>query len=136
MTELISMFEFLTPMPRQTETHHFHHVTGKRADQKRMYEQRCREVEHASFTPLVMSATGGLAKEADTFYKRLASLLSTNWDHPYSSTLCWLRCRLCYALQSCPSGELDHHVDMQSRFPQQLISSTLSPTSDHQLNNV
>ena len=65
---------------------------------KRMYEQRCREVEHASFTPLVMSATGGLAKEADTFYKRLSSLLSTKWDHPYSSTLCWLRCRLSFSL--------------------------------------
>ena len=37
---------------------------------KGMYEQRCREVEHASFTPLVISATGGLAKEATIFYKK------------------------------------------------------------------
>ena len=44
---------------------------------KRAYEQRCREVEHASFTPLVMSATGGLAKEATIFYKRLASMLAS-----------------------------------------------------------
>ena len=28
---------------------------------KRAYEQRIREVEHATFTPLVLSATGGLA---------------------------------------------------------------------------
>ena len=34
---------------------------------KRMYEQRCREVEHASFTPLVIPATGGLAKETTIF---------------------------------------------------------------------
>ena len=54
---------------------------------KRAYEQRIREVEHASFTPLVISATGGLASEASTFYKRLASLLASKWDHPYSSTL-------------------------------------------------
>lgn len=65
---------------------------------KRMYEQRCREVEHASFTPLVISATGGLANEASTFYKRLASLLASKWDQPYSSTLCWLRCRLAFSL--------------------------------------
>ena len=65
---------------------------------KRAYEQRCREVEHASFTPLVMSATGGLANEASTFYKRLASMLASKWDHPYSSTLCWLRCRLGFSL--------------------------------------
>ena len=45
-------------------------------DKKRAYEQRIREVEHASFTPLVMSATGGLAKEATNFYKRLASPLT------------------------------------------------------------
>ena len=57
---------------------------------KRAYEQRIREVEHASFTPLVISATGGLANEASTFYKRLTSLLASKWDHPYSSTLCWL----------------------------------------------
>ena len=54
---------------------------------KRAYEQRIREVEHASFTPLVISATGGLASEASTLYKRLASLLASKWDHPYSSTL-------------------------------------------------
>ena len=49
---------------------------------KRAYEQRIREVEHASFTPLVISATGGLASEASTFYKRLASMLASKWDHP------------------------------------------------------
>ena len=43
---------------------------------KRAYGQRIREIEHASFTPVVMSATGGLAHEATCFYKRLASLLS------------------------------------------------------------
>ena len=40
---------------------------------KRAYEQRIREVEHASFTPLIVSASGGLGKEATMFYKRLAS---------------------------------------------------------------
>ena len=43
---------------------------------KRAYEQRVREVEHSSFTPLVLSATGGMANEATTFYKRLASCLA------------------------------------------------------------
>ena len=62
---------------------------------KRAYDQRVREVEHATFTPLVFSATGGLA---NTFYKRLASLLAEKWDHPYSSTLCWLHCRLGFSL--------------------------------------
>ena len=55
---------------------------------KRAYEQRIREVEHATFTPIVLSATGGLAREANTFYKRLASMLASKWDQAYSSTLC------------------------------------------------
>ena len=65
---------------------------------KRQYEQRAREVEHASFTPLVLSTTGGMANGATTFYKRLASCLATKWDQPYGSTMSWLRCRLTFSL--------------------------------------
>ncbi len=81
----------LTPM---------HYRTGARAwssahklEKKRAYEQRVREVEHASFTPLVLSASGGLGKEATVFYKRLrlASLLAKKWDQPYNQVINWLR---------------------------------------------
>jgi len=54
---------------------------------RRSYGQRTREVEHASFTPLVLSTTGGLAHEATIFYKHLASLLSTKWGDHYAITL-------------------------------------------------
>ena len=64
----------------------------------RAYEQRVREVEHGSFTPLVMSLTGGVSNAANTFYKRLASMLSEKWDLPYSKTLAWMRCKLSFAL--------------------------------------
>ena len=67
-------------------------------EKKRVYQQRILEVEHSSFTPLVLSATGGMGNEATTFYKRLATLLAQKWDVPYSTTLCWLRCRLSYSL--------------------------------------
>ena len=56
------------------------------------------QIEHASFTPLVLSASGGLAKEATNFYKNLASKLAEKWDHPYNQTMNWLRCTLSYAL--------------------------------------
>ena len=65
-------------------------------EKKRAYEQRVREIEHSSFTPLVLAATGGLGVEVTTFYK-LASKLS-QWDSPYSTTLCWLRFRLAFSL--------------------------------------
>ena len=65
---------------------------------KRAYEQRVREVEHSSFTPLlVISLIGGLGNTATVCYKRLASLLSSKWDQPYSSTIAWTRCSLSFS---------------------------------------
>ena len=46
---------------------------------KKAYEERVCEVEHASYTPLVLSATGGMANEATHFYKRLTSRLAEKW---------------------------------------------------------
>ena len=43
---------------------------------KQEYGDRIREVEQASFTPLVFTTTGGMGKEAVVFYRRLADLLS------------------------------------------------------------
>ena len=57
-------------------------------EKKRAYQQRVQDIEHSSFTPLVLSVTGGMGVEATTFYKRLAALLSQKWDSPYSKTLC------------------------------------------------
>ena len=76
-----------------SSTYRRHENTNKRA-----YEHRIREVEHASFTPLVFSASGGMAREATTFYKRLASLLSMKREQPYSSTMTWLGCLLSFSL--------------------------------------
>lgn len=65
---------------------------------KRLYEQRIREVDGGSFTPLVFSCSGGAGPSATRYLKRLASLLSEKRDIPYSSTVGWLRCRLSFAL--------------------------------------
>ena len=73
--------------------HRKHENTKKRA-----YERRIREVEHASFTPLVFSASGVMAREATSFYKRLASLLAAKRDQTYTCTITWLRCLLSFSL--------------------------------------
>ena len=65
---------------------------------KRDYEQRVREIERGSFTPLVLSLTGGLGNAAKVCYSRLASMLATKRDQPYSSTMSWLRCTLSFCL--------------------------------------
>ena len=67
-------------------------------EKKRQYEQRVREVENATFTPLVFSTTGGMGRAATTFYRRLASLLSEKRGTFYSKTMDWVRCRLNFAL--------------------------------------
>jgi len=65
---------------------------------RRAHGEQIREVEHASFMPLVMYATGGLAHEAIIFYKCLTSLLSTKWGDNYAITLGWLCCRFSFLL--------------------------------------
>ena len=40
-------------------------------EKKRQYNERILEVEHDSFTPLVMTALGGMGREASKFYSRL-----------------------------------------------------------------
>ena len=65
---------------------------------KRKYEQHVQEVEQATFTPLVISTTGGMGKAATTFYKRLASMISDKRDVSYSKTVNWICCCLSFAL--------------------------------------
>ena len=72
------MYGFSTHMPHPTDKLRFLLATeDMRTFKKRAYEQCIREVEHASFAPLVLLATGGMARQATSFYKRLATLLAT-----------------------------------------------------------
>ena len=61
-------------------------------EKKQSYEQRIREIEHGSFSPLVFSTTGGMGPIATTVYKRIASMIAQKQHNPYSQTLHWIRC--------------------------------------------
>ena len=63
-------------------------------EKQRAYEQRVREVEHGSFTPLVFNTAGGMGKA----YKRLASLLANKREQSYSTVMGWMRCHLSFSL--------------------------------------
>ena len=65
---------------------------------EKAYDQRVCEVEHATFTPLVLSTTSGMGCAATTFYKNLASMVAEKQDIPYAMTLNWIRSRLSFAL--------------------------------------
>ena len=68
------------------------------SQKQRSYDQRVREVEHGSFTPLIFSTSGGMGKCASVTYKRLASLLSTKQEQFYGATIVWIRCCLSFSL--------------------------------------
>ena len=70
-----------------------HHETLK----KREYGQRIREVEHGTFTPLVLSTSGGMSPETSVFFKKLASDIAIKRNLDYSTVLGWLRCRISFA---------------------------------------
>ncbi len=61
---------------------------------RRAYDERVREIERGSFSPLVFSTSGGMGTTATVVYKRLASLIAEKRDKPYGRTMHWLRCRL------------------------------------------
>jgi len=71
---------------------------------RRAYEERVREIEHAHFSPLVFSISGGMGPSTTVTYKRLAFLLSVKWKTPYCRVMSWLRCRLGFSLSSCALG--------------------------------
>ena len=101
-------------------------------EKKRKYDQRIpsriHEVEHASFTTLILSCTGGLGPQVTTSYKCLASLLSAKWNQAYSLTIMWLRCRLAYSLLRssvmCIRGARSHlgHYMSATQPPLDLVS--------------
>ena len=87
-------------------------------EKKRAYDERVREIEHGSFSPLVFSTSGGMGTTATVVYKRIASMLSEKQDQSYSKTMHWIRCMLNFSLlrsaimclrgsrsaQHCPAG--------------------------------
>ena len=67
-------------------------------DKKREYDERIREVEQGTFTPLVFTTSGGMAPQAIAFYAHLAQQLSEKKNQPKSCVVAWMRCRLSFSL--------------------------------------
>ena len=69
-------------------------------EKKKQYNERVLQVEHGSFTPLVMSATGGMGREGRKFYARLCEMLAEKRKQNYSLTTSWVRRKICFALMN------------------------------------
>ena len=96
-------------------------------EKRRMYEERIREVEHGSFTPLVFAATGGMGIAVEVFYKRLVLLISERNDQPYGTSMAWIRCRISFSLirsaVMCLRGSRSsHHHPISPTAPVDLVA--------------
>ena len=69
-------------------------------ERKTSYLHRVRvlEVEKSTFTPLVMSTTGGLGREFDKTLKQLADKKATKTGYSYGQCIRYLRLRLSFAM--------------------------------------
>ena len=67
-------------------------------EKKKCYNERILQVEHGSFTPLVMSATGGMGRECKKFYSRLSEIVAEKRGQRYSTVAPWIRRKICFSL--------------------------------------
>ena len=63
-----------------------------------MYEERVRNSEKASFTPLVFSTTGGMGPKCEEAMKKLARMMSEKRGERYESVITFMRVNLRFAL--------------------------------------
>ena len=55
------------------------------------YNEGILQVEHGSFTPLVMLATSGMSRESEKFYSRLAEIICIKRKTDYNVTITWVQ---------------------------------------------
>jgi hypothetical protein len=70
----------------------------KEQEKRRTYDERVREVEFSSFTPLVFTTSGGMGPGAHVVYKRLASMIANHQKKSYSTMINAIRCRITFML--------------------------------------
>ena len=71
---------------------------------RRGYNERVIEIEHGSFTPLLMSATCGMGRECKKFYSCLAEMISVKRGTGYNITVAWITFSLIKSIGICLRG--------------------------------
>ena len=72
--------------------------TTHEREKRREYDRRVREIEHGTFTPIVLAATGGMGPAATIFFRRLAEKIAQKQSQPYSQVMAWIRRRMSFSL--------------------------------------
>ena len=68
------------------------------AEKKRHYNDRVNDVENGTFTPLVFTTNGGMGRECNLFYKRLAEMLSEKRGVPLHECISFIRSKISFSL--------------------------------------
>ena len=84
------------------------------------YNQRMIDIEHGSFTPLVLSAYGGFGRETERFMSKLICKIAEKKDMPMSVVANYIRTKISFSLVKsqilCLRGSRriwSQHVDSQ-----------------------
>ena len=56
------------------------------------------DVEHGTFTPLVFSVSGVMAKECSMYHKHIAEKISRKYDERYEKVINIIRCKLSFII--------------------------------------
>ena len=67
-------------------------------DKTREYGERIINVKQGTFTPLVLTSAGGMARQSQIFYKRMAELMAEKRGEKKGFFTAWLRCKLSFSL--------------------------------------
>ena len=78
----------------QQNTHLDSVVKKHETEKKKKYNRRVMEVEHGSFTPLVITTSGVMSHECLKYHKALAEKISTKKDERYDTIMRYLRVKL------------------------------------------
>ena len=67
-------------------------------EKKRSYNERVIQIEKGTFTPIVMSTSGGMGNEANRHHKRIATLIAAKRKEDYADVMNYIRTRLRFCL--------------------------------------
>ena len=56
------------------------------------------DIEHGTFTPLVLGTNGGFGLESQMFIKRLAEKIAAKQQEDYAKVITWIRTRLSFEI--------------------------------------
>ena len=94
--------------------------------QKREYIERILQAEHGTFTPLVISTTGGMGRESRKFYARLSEMISEKRKESYAFISSWIRRKKSFALANsfctCLSGSRSVYYTLNTNSENSLSS--------------